>query len=75
MNISLVVGIGSILGLLGAAGIYFDPRVPGKHSIVAAGVMRGALVALTTGLSMSPHSGWLIGIGLGAIYGLSLIHI
>lgn len=69
MNVPLVVGIGAVLGLLGAAGIYFDPRVPGKHLIVAAGTLRGALVALTTGLSMSSQSGWLVGLGLGTFYG------
>ena len=69
MNNPLVIGIGAILGLLGAVGIYLDPRVPGKLSIVAAGCMRGALVALITGLSMSAHSGWLVGAGLGTLYG------
>jgi hypothetical protein len=69
VNVSLIVGIGAVLGLLGAVGIYFDPRVPGKHFILAAGIMRGALVALLTGLSMSSQSGWLVGIGLGTLYG------
>ena len=69
MNVSLVVGIGAVLGLLGAVGIYFDPRVPSKHFIVAAGTLRGALVALITGLSMSSQTGWLVGIGLGTLYG------
>lgn len=70
MNVPLVIGIGGVLGLLGAAGIYFDPRVPGKHNIVIAGLLRGTLVALLTSLSMSAHSGWLVGLGLGALYGL-----
>jgi len=70
MNVPLVVGIGAVLGLLGAAGIYFDPRVPGKRSIVIAGTLRGALVTLLTGLSMSSHSGWLAGAGFGTLYGI-----
>jgi hypothetical protein len=69
VNVSLVVGIGAVLGLLGAIGIYFDPRVPSKHFIAAAGILRGVLVALITGLSMSSQSGWLVGIGLGTLYG------
>jgi hypothetical protein len=69
VNGSLVIGIGAALGLLGAAGIYFDKRVPSRHVIVAAGTLRGALVALTTGLSMSAQSGWLVGAGFGALYG------
>jgi hypothetical protein len=69
MNTPLVVGIGAVLGLLGASGIYFDPRTPGKRFIVAAGGLRGALVAITTGLSMTAHSGWIVGSGFGLLYG------
>jgi hypothetical protein len=70
LNIPLTLGIGAALGLLGAIGIYFDPRVPGKHAIVAAGLLRGALVALLIGLSISEQSGWLVGGGYGALYGV-----
>jgi hypothetical protein len=66
---SLVIGIGAVLGLLGASGIYFDPRTPGKRFIVLAGTLRGALVALLTGLSMHSDSGWVDGSGLGLLYG------
>lgn len=69
MNIPIVVATGAALGLLGSAGIYFEPREPHKHQIVAAGTIRGALVALLTGFSMSSQSGWLSGLGLGAVYG------
>ena len=69
MNVPLVVAIGTLLGLAGAAGIYFDPRVPGKRFIVVAGALRGALVSLLVGLSMSAQSGWLVGCGLGALFG------
>ena len=68
-NASMAIGIGAVLGLLGAVGIYFDPRVPGKLPIVAAGLLRGVLVALLTGLSMSSQSGWLAGAGFGTLYG------
>jgi hypothetical protein len=69
MNTPLVIGIGAVMGLLGASGIGFDPRTPGKRFIVAAGSLRGVLVALVTGLSMNMHSGWIAGSGFGLLYG------
>ncbi len=54
---------------MGAVGIYFEPREPYKPQIVAAGTLRGLLVALLTGLSMSAESGWLAGLGFGLLYG------
>jgi len=69
MNSPLVVAVGAALGLLGSVGIYFDARVPGRHLIVIAGLLRGILVALITGLSMSAHSGCLEGLGWGTLYG------
>jgi hypothetical protein len=69
MNTPLVIGIGAVLGLVGASGIYFDPRIPGKRFIVAAGTLRGTLVAITTALSMTAHSGWVAGSGFGLLYG------
>lgn len=69
MNIPIVILIGLLLGALGAAGIYFEPAEPYKRQIVVAGTIRGALVALLTGLSMSSESGWLSGLGLGLLYG------
>jgi hypothetical protein len=65
----LVIAIGAVLGLLGASGIYFDPRTPGKRLIVAAGTLRGMLVAVVTDLSMTVHSGWIVGSGFGMLYG------
>ena len=64
-----MIVIGSVLGALGAAGIYFEPQEPYRRQIVVAGTIRGALVALLTGFSMSLKSGWLIGLGLGVLYG------
>jgi len=65
----LVIGIGAVCGLAGECGIGFDPRTPGKRFIVAAGTLRGALVALFAGLSMTIHSGWVVGSGFGLLYG------
>lgn len=70
MNLPIVVVIGSVLGALGAAGIYFEPREPYKPQIVAAGTIRGTLVALLTAFSMSSESAWLTGLGLGVLYGV-----
>jgi hypothetical protein len=69
MNTPLVIGIGAVTGLLGESGINFDPRTPGKRFTVAAGILRGALVAVMSGLSMYVHSGWVVGSGFGMLYG------
>ena len=69
----LVIGTGALVGLLGASGIYFDPRMPGKRFIVAAGTLRGALVAVISGLSMTWHSGWVVGSGFGLLYGILFV--
>jgi hypothetical protein len=37
--------------------------------IVAAGTLRGVLVGLLTGFSLSAQSGWLMAAGFGALYG------
>ncbi len=70
MSIPIVASIGAALGALGALGIYFEPHEPYKHQILAAGTVRGALVALLTGYSLSPTSAWLAGVGFGALYGV-----
>ena len=69
MNTPLVIGIGAVTGLLGESGINFDPRTPGKRFTVAAGILRGTLVAVMSGLSMYVHSGWVVGSGFGMLYG------
>ena len=69
MYTPLVIGTGALVGLLGASGIYFDPRMPGKRFIVAAGTLRGALVAVIFGLSITSHSGWEVCSGFGPLYG------
>lgn len=69
MQTAVVLVIGAALGFLGAVGIYFEPKEPHKPYIVAAGTLRGLLVALLTGLSISGDSSWLVGLGFGALYG------
>ncbi|MBS0193108.1 MAG: hypothetical protein JSR34_02605 [Proteobacteria bacterium] len=64
-----VLAIGAACGLLGAAGIFFDARVPGKKFIVAAGGIRGALVALLTALTVGIGGTWLGFLGYGCLFG------
>ncbi len=68
MRTQVVIAIGAILGLVSTLGILFDRRTDGKGYIVAAGTIRGVLVALL--VASSPVvSGWLREAGLGAFYG------
>jgi hypothetical protein len=70
MNLFAALAIGAIVGGLGAATVYFDPRVPARHWIVAAGTLNGALVGLLTGFSLAPQSTWLAAAGMGILYGV-----
>jgi hypothetical protein len=70
MNVPVVSVIGAGLGLLGAAGIYFEPQESYKTHIVAAGTLRGALVALLTASFLTDGPGWPVAVGLGALFGL-----
>jgi hypothetical protein len=65
-----VLAIGAACGLLSAAGIYFDARVPGKTFIVSAGIIRGALVALLTALTVGVGGTWMGLVGYGCLFGL-----
>jgi hypothetical protein len=65
----MILAIGAACGLLSAAGIYFDARVPGKHFIVAAGTIRGALVALLAALTVGVGGTWAGLVGYGCLYG------
>jgi hypothetical protein len=68
VRIQVVIAIGAILGLVSTLGIFFDRRTDGKSYIVAAGTIRGVLVALL--VASSPVDwGWLREAGLGAFYG------
>lgn len=70
MNVPIVVAVGAGLGFLGAAGIYFEPEEPYRAHIVGAGTLRGALVGLLTASFLPEGSGWLQGLGLGALFGM-----
>lgn len=71
MNFIVVLVIGAVLGALDGAGIFFAPDEPYKWQIFFAATLKGALVGLLTGFSLSSGSRWWTGIGTGALYGFA----
>lgn len=69
MNFFVVVVIGAVFGALDGAGIFFAPEEPYKWQILLAVTLKGTLVGLLTGFSLTQGSRWLTGIGTGALYG------
>jgi len=69
MHLLVVLGIGAATGLVSTLGIYFEPRVSAKKLIVAAGTIRGALVALLAALTVASPSTWATLGGYGALFG------
>ncbi len=72
MNLILVLLIGAGIGALGAAGIFFEPREPYKVQIFIAGTLKGLILSLLTGLSLTARNPWWYGVGYGLLYGLVL---
>ena len=70
MNFLTVVVIGAALGGLEGVGVFFEPREPYKWQILFAATLKGALVALLTGLSLAATSRWWSAMVSGALYGL-----
>jgi hypothetical protein len=71
MNFLTVIIVGAVLGALDGVGIFFVPEEPYKWQILIAATLKGALVGLLTGFSLTPTSRWWSGIGTGAFYGLA----
>ena len=71
MNVLVVVIIGAVLGVLDGVGIFFEPKEPYKWQILFAATLKGALVALLTGLSLATTTRWWSAMLTGAIYGLA----
>lgn len=69
MNFITCLVIGAVLGALGGAGIFFAPEEPYKWQILLAATLKGALIGLLTGFSLTPDSRWWAGVGVGAAYG------
>jgi len=71
MNLLAVVVIGAVLGALDGVGIFFEPKEPYKWQILFAATLKGVLVALLTGFSLSATTRWWSAMGTGALYGLA----
>jgi hypothetical protein len=71
MNLLAVLVIGAGLGVLDGVGIFFEPREPYKWQILFAATLKGVLVALLTGFSLTATTRWWFGMGTGALYGLA----
>jgi hypothetical protein len=71
MNFLMVGLIGLVLGVLGGIGIFFEPKEPYKWQILFASTLKGILVALLTGFSLSATTRWWVAMAAGALYGLA----
>ena len=71
MSLPIVILIGAVLGALGGAGIFFEPREPYKWQILCAATLEGVLIALLTGFSISANTQWWLAMAIGALYGLA----
>lgn len=72
MPVVPVLAIGAACGLISTAGIYFVPAEIGKPYILAAGTLRGAIVALLVALTAGITASWATMLGWGALYGAAL---
>ena len=71
MNFLTVILIGVVLGVLDGVGIFFEPKEPYKWQILCAATLKGVLVVLLTGFSLSASSRWWSAMVTGALYGLA----
>ena len=71
MNVVLVLVIGAVVGALDGVGIFFAPAERYKSEIFLAAILKGILVSVVTGLSLSNRSTWWQGAGYGLLYGFS----
>jgi len=71
MSLPIVILIGAVFGALGGAGIFFEPREPYKWQILCAATLKGVLIALLTGFSITAITRWWLVIAIGALYGLA----
>jgi len=71
MNLVLVIVIGTIAGFLDGVGIFFAPKEPYKIEILFAAILKGILVSVVTGLSLTARSTWWQASGFGLLYGFA----
>lgn len=69
MHTEVIIAIGAILGVVSTLGIYFDRHTDGKPYVVAAGAIRGILVALLVASTPGVSGLRLRASVLGGIYG------
>jgi len=67
----VVLVIGGVIGALDGVGIFFAPGEPFKTEIFFAAILKGILVSLLTGMSLTSRSAWWQGAGYGLLYGFS----
>jgi hypothetical protein len=71
MNFLAVVVTGAVFGFLDGVGIFFEPKEPYKWQILFAATLKGVLVALLTGFSLTATTRWWPAMVTGALYGLA----
>jgi hypothetical protein len=71
MNVIVVVVIGAVIGALDGVGIFLAPGEPFKTEIFLAAILKGILVSLLTGMSLTSRSAWWHGAGYGLLYGFA----
>jgi hypothetical protein len=71
MRILNVVLIGAVFGALDGVGIFFEPKEPYKWQILCAATLKGILVALLTGFSVTTTTRWWFAMVTGALYGFA----
>ena len=70
MNLAAVLIIGAVVGAVEGGSVFFAQEEPYKTEILLAATLKGVLVSLLTGLSLSSHSRWWHGAALGSLYGM-----
>ena len=71
MSVVVVLVIGGVIGALDGVGIFFALGEPFKTEIFLAAILKGILVSLLTGMSLTSRSAWWQGAGYGLLYGFS----
>jgi hypothetical protein len=71
MNLPALLLIGAVVGFLDGVGIFFVPEEPYQTEIFLAAILKGTLVSLITGLSLTAHMKWWQASGYGLVYGFA----
>ncbi len=58
MSVVVVLVIGGVIAALDGVGIFFAPGEPFKPEILFAAILKGILVSLLIGLSLTNDSAW-----------------